>query len=251
MASIALAITLSGSVRAQPDQNFLTDLVLQLQQLQEEVRQLRGQVEQQAYEIENLKRLQHDQYLDLDERLSNLSKPDGSAGSNGAGLPPKVMPPDSVIADQPDTDSSGIDAALPESNPVQVGPMDEKGAYDMAFNSLKNLEYVTAAEGFMDFLEAYPGSPLAGNAQYWLGECYYVTRNYELALGAFNTLLVQYPDSSKVPDAWLKIGYTHYELQQWNEASKALTMVKDQFPGSSLSRLADNRLRTMRLEGHY
>ena len=249
MASLALAITLSGPVRAQPDQNFLTDLVLQLQQLQEEVRQLRGQVEQQAYEIENLKRLQHDQYLDLDERLSNLRKPGGAA--IGAGLPPKVLPPDPVTAEQPAADPGATAVAATESIPVPAGPVDEKGAYDLAFDSLKNLEYVTAAEGFMDFLEDYPASPLAGNAQYWLGECYYVTRNYELALDAFNTLLTQYPDSGKVPDAWLKIGYTHYELQQWNEASKALTMVKEQFPGSSLSRLADNRLRTMRLEGHY
>jgi len=249
MASLALAISLASPVRAQPDQNFLTDLVLQVQQLQEEVRQLRGQVEQQAYEIENLKRLQHDQYLDLDDRLSSLSKP--VAGSlDPAELPPKVLPEDPATVGQ-QTGTVGADVASTQTPPLAAGPLDEKGAYDKAFDSLKNLEYVTAAEGFMDFLEVYPASPLAGNAQYWLGECYYVTRNYELALDAFNSLLAQYPESGKVPDAWLKIGYTYYELQQWNDASKALTMVKEQFPGSSLSRLADNRLRTMRLEGHY
>ena len=63
MASLVLAITVSGSLYAQPGQSALQNLVLQQQQMQEEIRELRGLVEHQAYEIENLKARQKDQYL--------------------------------------------------------------------------------------------------------------------------------------------------------------------------------------------
>ena len=98
---------------------------------------------------------------------------------------------------------------------------------------------------------AYCDSEYSDNAQYWLGESYYVTRNYDLALTAFQDLLDRFPDSPKAPDALLKIGYTHYELEQWDSARAALTQVQEQYPDSTLSRLAENRLRSMRMEGHY
>jgi len=78
-----------------------------------------------------------------------------------------------------------------------------------------------------------------------------VTRNYDIALKAFQDLLDNYPDSTKAPDALLKIGYTHYELEQWDSARAALTQVQELYPDSTLSRLAENRLRSMRMEGHY
>ena len=111
------------------------------------------------------------------------------------------------------------------------------------------MQYTDAAEGFLAFLDKFPQSDLAGNAQYWLGESYYVTRNYDIALEAFHGLLERYPDSNKVADAWLKIGYKHYELKEWEKARDTLLRVKDMYPDSRLSRLADSRLRTMRLDG--
>jgi tol-pal system protein YbgF len=150
-------------------------------------------------------------------------------------------PSDTVALDDPDVQSQ----VLP-SNPAE-----EKAAYDQAFQSLKDLRYADAAEGFQTFLARYPESEYADNAQYWLGESYYVTRNYDISLEAFDNLLQNYPDSSKKPDALLKIGYAHYELKQWDQARAALEQVKQQYPDTTLARLADNRLRSMRMEGHY
>ena len=78
-----------------------------------------------------------------------------------------------------------------------------------------------------------------------------MTRNYDIALEAFQALLRDYPDSPKVPDGLLKIGYTHYEMKQWDQARAALVQVKEQYPDTTLARLADSRLRSMKLEGHY
>jgi len=266
MASLALAIGFSvPAVAQQGDLTVTADLVLQVQELQDEVRNLRGQLEEQSREIENLKRRQRDQYLDLDQRISDLrnSQPvvpseagvAAAAASSAAAQGPSASPAGAVPEVRPpmDTESAvtGIGQPEAESQSRAASPEDEKAAYDHAFQALKDLRYADAAEEFQAFLNSYPNSEYSDNAQYWLGESFYVTRNYDLALTAFQDLLDRFPESPKAPDALLKIGYTHYELEQWDSARAALTQVQEQYPDSTLSRLAENRLRSMRMEGHY
>ena len=267
MASLALAIGFSVPAVAQQNElNVTADLVIQVQELQDEVRTLRGRLEEQEREIENLKRRQRDQYLDLDQRISDLrnnqpavSSGAGAAASSAAAMGAAAGSSASPGADVPDvrapmeTESAvtGIGQPQAQSQVTAASPEDEKAAYDQAFQALKDLRYADAAEEFQSFLTRYPNSEYSDNAQYWLGESYYVTRNYDLALTAFQNLLDRFPDSPKAPDALLKIGYTHYELEQWDSARAALTQVQEQYPDSTLSRLAENRLRSMRMEGHY
>lgn len=268
MASLALAIGFSAPAAAQQaDSSVTANLVLQMQELQDEVRTLRGQLEEQDREIENLKRRQRDQYLDLDQRISDLrnSQPvlpaaaGAAAAASGAAQGPVRQPSTATGGDVPEvrapmeTESAVTPIGQPqaESQAMAGSPEEEKAAYDHAFQALKDLRYADAAEEFQSFLTRYPTSEYADNAQYWLGESYYVTRNYDLALTAFQDLLDGFPESPKAPDALLKIGYTHYELEQWDSARAALTQVQEQYPDSTLSRLAENRLRSMRMEGHY
>lgn len=264
MAGLVLAIVLSALLSTtlsaqEADPQMMGNLVLQVQELQDEVRTLRGMLEEQARELENLKRRQRDQYLDLDQRISDTRNAQPvSVDSAGAYTPP----PDVQTApaqDVPDirdpmvsqSQVTGIGEPTTQSQTVAGSPEGEKAAYDQAFQALKELRYADAAEEFQSFLDAYPNSDYADNAQYWLGESYYVTRNYDIALTAFQDLLDNFPESPKAPDALLKIGYTHYELEQWDSARAALTQVQENYPDSTLSRLAENRLRSMRMEGHY
>jgi len=277
MASLVLAIVFSMPASAQmDDRQAMMDLVLQVQQLQDEVRMLRGMLEDQTMELENLSNRQRDQYLDLDQRITGLrgappatlrtvpgSTDDGSAMTRGASATGTELassrPQPAVTEDVPevrealDTPSSvtGIPVPDTQAREMAASPEAEKASYDMAFQSLKDLKYADAAEQFQDFLGSYPNSDYADNAQYWLGESYYVTRNYDIALEAFQGLMNKYPDSPKVPDGLLKIGYTHYELKQWDKARAALTQVQEQYPDTTLARLAGSRLRSMKLEGHY
>ena len=272
MASLMLAIFVCTPVGAQmEDRQAMMNLVLQVQQLQDEVRMLRGMLEDQTLELESLSNRQRDQYLDLDQRITELrgttrgpmidtgaAMTAGAAMTGGADTMPMQEGPE-IREDVPevrgeiDTPSTVTSLALPDTQAREMvsSPEDEKSSYDMAFQSLKDLKYADAAEQFQSFLERYPGSDYADNAQYWLGESYYVTRNYEIALEAFQGLLNNYPDSPKVPDGLLKIGYTHYELKQWDQARAALTQVQEQFPDTTLARLAGSRLRSMKLEGHF
>jgi len=265
MASAMLAILFSTSTPAQQnDMSVTADLVLQVQELQDEVRKLRGMLEEQTVELENLKRRQRDQYLDLDQRISDLrnsqpvtqaemaaGKAQAAPAVRSPGVSPSGEVPEVRAPMESRTEMSGIAQPQVQSQAAPASAGDEKAAYDEAFQALKELRYADAAEEFQSFLDRYPNSEYADNAQYWLGESYYVTRNYEIALKAFQDLLDRYPDSNKAPDALLKIGYTHYELQQWDSARAALTQVQEKYPDSTLSRLAENRLRSMRMEGHY
>ena len=276
MASLVLAIAFSGSARAQIDarNEQLMNLVLQVQQLQDEVRMLRGQLEEQSYELDNLKRRQRDQYLDLDQRIGELrnvappsSAAPGAVGAGAAPAQPATRPPsagpvaadDGAAADVPDlTDRANapssvtaLDTPQVATAPTAATPEDQQAAYDQAFQALRELRYADAAQAFQDFIDTYPDSELTGNAQYWLGESYYVTRNYDIALEAFQTLVSNYPDSTKRGDGLLKIGFTHYELEQYGQARAALEQVKQEYPDGQLARLAENRLRSMRVEGQF
>lgn len=278
MASLVLAIAFSGSARAQIDaQNEqLMNLVLQVQQLQDEIRMLRGQLDEQSYELENLKRRQRDQYLDLDQRIGELRNAGpavaASAGAAVADATPGAAGPvtrapsagpvaaeDGSATDVPDlTDRAGAPSSVTALDTPQVAtvptaatPEAQQAAYDQAFQALRELRYADAAQAFQGFIDTYPDSELTGNAQYWLGESYYVTRNYDIALEAFQTLVSKYPDSTKRGDGLLKIGFTHYELEQYGQARAALEQVKQEYPDGQLARLAENRLRSMRVEGQF
>jgi len=266
MAGPALAIILSVSATSpllaqDMDGSAMATLVIQVQELQDELRTLRGQLEEQDRELENLKRRQRDQYLDLDQRLSDVRNAQPSAGggpvvstrpaTQGPVVSPSADTPEVRDAMESQSEVTGIGTPLSQSQATAATAADEKASYDQAFQALKELRYADAAEDFQSFLDQYPNSDYADNAQYWLGESYYVTRNYDIALKSFQSLLDQYPESPKAPDALLKIGYTHYELEQWDSARAALTQVQENFPDTTLSRLAENRLRSMRMEGHY
>jgi len=271
MASLALAIVVSAPAIAQmEDRQAMVDLVIQVQQLQDEVRMLTGMLEEQAMELENLANRQRDQYLDLDQRITDLrgaspgpmvttgavtagAVTTAGAYSTGGEMLPEVQEDLPEVRPELDAPSTVTAIATPDTQAREMAasPEAEKALYDHAFQSLKDLEYADAAERFHNFLGQYPSSEYADNAQYWLGESYYVTRNYDIALEAFQGVLANYPDSPKIADCLLKIGYTHYELKQWDQARAALIQVQEQYPGTTLARLAGSRLRSMKLEGHF
>lgn len=272
LTALAAGAVLAAPAFAQQPDPAASRMILELQQMREELRELRGLVEAQAQEIENIKRRQRDQFIDLDRRLGNLSS--GASAEPQAPAEPRIdrsapvadaatrpePPPEPVAAgDMPelrapiDPDPEIVtltDPGAGGARQLREPTPGEQQAYDRAFQALRETRYADAAEGFDRFLQDHPDSLYAPNAVYWLGEVYYVTRDFETALRQFIRLQETYPDSSKQPDALLKIGFSHYELGQWQRARAALEQVVSEYPNSNYSRLAENRLRTMRLEGH-
>lgn len=202
----------------------LVDMLLQIEQLQTEIRNQRGQLETQAHEIERLKGRQRDTAADFDRRLRDLER----RGPAGAGGPTAEHP-------------SG-EAATAASAPEQL-------AYDQAFGLLKQGHYDKAARAFREFIVKYPQSPLADHAQYWIGEALYVGRSFKAAREEFAKVLTDYPGSGKAADAALKIGYSHYETGEFAKAREALTQTVARYPGTRAARSAGERLAKMKKEG--
>ena len=240
------------------------ELLNRINELQQEVQSLRGLVEQQAYEIENLKKAQRDRYVDLDSRLARLE-----GGAPAAAVPevePELQPgqvqplpapaaPGQLTAEEPEVAPRDEAPAALEPAPAPAAssnlrdPAAEKAAYDEAFAALRDGRYAESARRFQGFLAEYPDGDLTDNAMYWLGESYYVTQNYRPALETFSDLMKRFPQSSKAPDSLLKVGYAHYELREWPQAERALNDVVARFPDTTVARLAQGRLRALRLEG--
>jgi tol-pal system protein YbgF len=203
----------------------LVELAQNVDTLQADVRKLRGQVEELENNTEAMRKQQRDLYNDLDKRLSGQQGTGGAAGPLGS--------------------VGAAGSAVPPGGGPAAGSSVEQAVYSQAFDALKAGSYSVAITGFKDFLSSYPSSPLAENAQYWLGEAYYVTRDYDSASGAFRTVLQKWPESRKGPDALLKLGFTQYELKHYAESKTTLEEVKQKFPDSDAARLAAERLQRM------
>jgi tol-pal system protein YbgF len=131
-----------------------------------------------------------------------------------------------------------------------ASPAAEQAEYDKALAILREGRYEEAAGAFNRFLAEYPGSSYADNASYWLGETYYVTRDFDRAMATFSKLVEFHPQSPKVSDTRLKIGFIHYENKDWSAARQELNLVVNDYPGTTAARLASDRLQRMQKEGH-
>ena len=111
---------------------------------------------------------------------------------------------------------------------------------------MKSGRYEDAAVAFTRFIADYPTGSYADNAQYWLGETYYITRRFDAAIQEFERLISLHPDSQKLTHALLKVGYAHDELGREAEAERVLGDLIARFPQSAAAGLARKRLVAIR-----
>ena len=202
----------------------LLDMANQVEALRTDVRAMHNDVDVLNHTLEANRKQQHDLYADLDQRLKALEARGVVAGAGGAAAGAAAG-------------GAGADAG-------------DKASYQAAFDLLKNTQIDQAIAAFQNFLNTYPNSQLADNAQYWLGEAYYVNKAYPDALVAFQKVVENYPGSRKLPDAQVKIGYCDYELKQFPAARDALAQVVAKYPDAPAAKLAQARLEKMSSEGH-
>ncbi len=115
-------------------------------------------------------------------------------------------------------------------------------AYMKAFGLFSANSYNDAVMAFESFIRSYPNSEYAGNAQYWIGECYYTQHDFPQAMEAFNKVIEKYPTGNKVPDAMLKIGLTYISMNDPAKARVALQSLLDKYPRSQAAAKARERL---------
>jgi tol-pal system protein YbgF len=206
-----------GQVERVVNNQSLVELTQRVDALQNEVRELHGQVEELENSNTALRKQQRDLYADLENRLNAMNA--------RSGAPAAVPPPASGAA------------------PADASSAAAQQAYGRAFDALKAGQYPQAIKGFQAYLVSYPRGALSDNAQYWLGEAFYVTRDYDQALAAFTRVSKEWPESRKVPDALVKQGFALFELQRLADARTVLNDVSRRFPGTEAARLAGERLK--------
>jgi tol-pal system protein YbgF len=187
----------------------LVQMAQRVDSLQEEVRTLRGRLEEVQNDNAVLKKQQRDLYADLDKRL---------------------------------TDAAATAAAAGPIAPQGAAGADEQSQYNRALEFLRARNYAAAVDGFRALAASHPNGQMADNTQYWLGEAYYVTAEYDQAAGAFQRVLAGWPASRKAPDAMLKLGYTQIEQNKLAAARATLQQLVSKFPDSDAARLATERL---------
>ena len=195
----------------------LVQMAQQVDTLQAEVRDLRGQVDDLQNSNRELRKQQRDLYNDLNKRVGALEHGGAAGGGSASGS----------------TDNGqGVSST-------------EQSIYGQAFDALKAGSYSVAISGFQGFLKQYPSSPLAPNAEYWLGEAHYVNQQFAAAQVDFQTVLDNWPSSSKAPDAMLDLANTQLAQGQTAKGRATLRRVMSQFPGTDAAARADKRLKQL------
>ncbi|WP_303292494.1 tol-pal system protein YbgF [Marinobacter sp. ST-43] len=205
------------------------ELFYMIQQLQREVRDLRGQVEEQQHQISRLQQQGRDRYVDLDQRILELSK----AVESGASA-----------AQQPTAAGASADSGRLKPTRVYRSPEpEEQKTYNDIIDLIRNKkDYDTAITRLYEFVDTYPEGDLTVNAYYWLGEVYLAKPQLEQARQAFTIVATRYSDHRKAPDAVYKLGVTLDRLGEKDEARRRMSSVVEQYPDSGAAELAQKYL---------
>jgi len=173
------------------------DLFNRLLTLEDEVMKLRGVVEEQNHQIEQLKQQRTEDYQSLDKRISESSA--GRGQLRGA-----------VVAHDGDAINAAADPMA--SAPAELTSSAEgEQAYQQAYALINAKKYPEARVAFEKFLKKYPNDAMTPNAMYWLGQLYLIEANDDAAMAEYTKLIGKFPDNRKAPEAMFKLAQIHYE----------------------------------------
>ena len=192
-------------------QSLQHDPHYQGQLLKEEVKVLRGMVEELRNEVELLSKRQIENYLNLDRRLSEQTNKPGSTLSIAAG---KTL---DILSKQVPDNTQPVILPLSEEK--------ERDHYHEAYAYLKSGDINKAISGFKVHIVAYPKGGYVANAYYWLGEIYLLQSELDLARQSFSVIHEDHPAHEKYSDAKFKLGQVYFMLGDMIKAKKLLESI--------------------------
>ena len=194
----------------------------QLDEMQQEVNEIRGELELHSYKLEQILQRQRELYLEIDKRIEAAMK-----------TPAPSVPVDVVSTnEQPELSA------------------DENELYDRAVNLiLKDKKYDQAIPEFQSFLKQFPSSSYAPNAHYWLGLLLFNKQDWKNSEHHFTQVVSFYPDSSKRADSILKLGVISQHQNNQAKAMQLYEQVVSEYPDSSVRKLADARIKSLKQGG--
>ena len=131
-------------------------------------------------------------------------------------------------------ENNNIISILPEG--------DESGQYEFAMNLLKQGDYQTAEQAFVEFISIGKSENFLSNSKFWLGETYYVRENYKDAAKSYLALYQSYPNSNKAPNALLKLGISLIKMDQKEQGCNTFIQLEQNYPTADQALLDRNLL---------
>jgi tol-pal system protein YbgF len=139
-------------------------------------------------------------------------------------------------------------APSPVQNPPPVSPpsgLSPQDVYNTAYADYLKGNFDLAMDGFKIYRDSFPDSPLADNALYWIGECYFSQRKFTEAVDAFNELILNYPQGDKIAAAYLKKGLALAELGRTEEALVVFKLLTSKYPLEEEARIAQEKIKDL------
>ena len=203
--------------------------------------------------------------LDAASRQPRAGTPPTSAPRTAVPTPPTATPststtPSTTPAPQDSTTPTAPPAPPPVASRPTTNALQPQDIYQAAYLDFSKGSYALAIAGFREFLRRFPDQPLAGAAQYWIGEAHIaLARGYanagqapqatealEQAVQEFRKVLANYPRSDKAPASLYREALALLELKQTDAAQQRLQYLVETFPQSEESVLARERLAALR-----
>jgi tol-pal system protein YbgF len=257
-------ITLGNERQRAPDRlpqsnnDALSLLLEQNQQLRAELQALRGLLEEQGFEIRKMQRDSLNRYTNVDDRLSGLES--GGGLNTLARNPDRVEPSESdeplLTTPNQDTNNSGLNESIPTLQETGVASelsrasrgtlrpavLSEQQLYQMAYDSVINSNFERSIAEFDQYMNIYPEGRFVTNAYYWKGQAYLYLNRYSEAKDSYEVILNEFEDSAKLPDAMYGLGLSYQGLGNITQARQLLNEIKRRFPNTGVANLADTKL---------
>ena len=208
---------------------LLTQLQQQLSDSQRDADTLRGQIQENQYQLNQIVERQKQMYQQMD----SLSQGSAGAASTGAAAATGDASGSANAAAAPDTGAAQAPASTGDVN------SDYNAAVSLA---LEKKQYDEAIAAFQSFVKKYPDSTYLPNANYWLGQLYYNKGKKDDAAYYFAVVVKNYPKSPKSSDAMYKVGVIMQEKGQADKAKAVFTQVVKQYPNTDAAKQAQKRL---------
>jgi tol-pal system protein YbgF len=240
----------------------------EITQLKKEVRELRGQMEEQSYQLEQIITRQRELYRDIDARLGQVP-PSSNSGLNAgtdSGTDTHAsttfgnandsannqQSANNPLTANPANSASTVPAGSQNGNATPatnvIAGDDGRLVYSKIFPLVRSKRYDEAVSQYQQFITNYPNSELVADARYWLAQIYVVQSKTDLAEVEYLAVAEQYPQHEKAPLAWLKLGQLYQRQGITDKASEAFDQVINLYPDTTAAQMASSALANLQAD---
>lgn len=239
--TLLLFTSLTASAQTNPYETPRQDLESRISEMDYQLRALTGTVESLQHQLTQMNQQIELFREDYEDRLQHLEQGKLSSAQNTTTPKPTASLPATPEPNTPSTDlglhnlsQAPVAEPLPPALATNTAEKESAEAqYDQAQSLLKSGAYADAANAFQTFIQKFPEHKLTGNAYYWLGETFYVQKNYERASSLFAEGVKKNPKSHKTPDSLLKLGMSLNAMQRKTDACKVFQELEKRYEKSA------------------